>query len=68
MLRAGKAQPSAAPVWPRTASLGASAASRSSTYDSEEDCEDRVPVPDFKASIGDAIQQALEAYSPAPGG
>jgi len=34
--------------------------------DSEEDSEDRVPVPDYKSSIGDAIQHAIEQYDKTP--
>ncbi len=71
MLRAGKAKPQPE-AWPKVIKPSATAPgalvsltkSRTSGADSEgSDCEDRVPVPVFQSSFGDAIEQALNKYN-----
>lgn len=71
MLRKGKAKP--ADAWPRSKS-DANATSPDSIKspggggsDEDSDCEDRVPVPTFQNSFGDAIQAALDNYQKSPG-
>ena len=59
MLRAGKAQPQTA--WgPKASLLSTTAPSKPRSADSDSDPEDRVPVPTFQHSFGDAIQAALD--------
>ena len=58
MLRAGKARPQE-PV------SGVGGATRGDSDAS--DSEDRVPVPVFQNSFGDAIQKALDSYATHPG-
>jgi len=63
MLREGKTQSS--PAWPRPVSRPSGLPSHltaSRASDSEGDSEDRVPVPDYKSSIGDAFQVAMDNY------
>lgn len=63
MLRAGKAKPQEMMVKP-TAAASSHCESKSAPKgsDSETDDEDRIPVPVYQASFGDAIQQALDKY------
>ena len=58
MLRAGKARPQDS-VQPPGNPVGGAAKDGSDG----SDCEDRVPVPVFQSSFGDAIQKALDSYS-----
>ena len=55
MLRAGKARPQ------DSAPLPVGGVTKDGSDGS--DCEDRVPVPVFQNSFGDAIQKALDSYS-----
>lgn len=59
MLRAGKAQ--AQPAWGNKTALAAADSSKIRNPDSDSDSEDRVPVPTFQQSFGDAIQAALDS-------
>ena len=63
MLRAGKAKPQE--MMGKAAAAAASPCESKSApkgSDSETDDEDRIPVPVYQASFGDAIQQALDKY------
>ena len=63
MLRAGKAK---AEVWPKVSpnvtSVSANGPAAKSPGSDESDNEDRVPVPTYQDSFGNAIQQALDNY------
>ena len=73
MLRAGKAaKPSPQSSWP---TLGGSAGggawgspSGAPVGSDESENEDRVPVPQFRQSFGDAIKAALDKHDSQPGG
>ena len=58
MLRAGKAQTSN--VWGSKPPPSVKAADKQVVVDSESDSEDRIPIPTYQQSFGDAIQAALE--------
>jgi len=63
MLRAGKAKPEAWPkVSPGTSALGGGPAAKVAAGSDESDNEDRVPVPTYQSSFGEAIQQMLDKY------
>ena len=64
MLKAGKSKPVA---WPKASGpepvTGNTGSRTKHGSDSEaSDSEDRVPVPTYQDSFGDAIQQALQSY------
>ncbi len=65
MLRSGKAKPIEA--WHKVSATAGPPANpaitRTRAADSEDsDSEDRVPIPVFQSSFGDAIQAALDSY------
>ncbi|XP_013402589.1 RING finger protein 10 [Lingula anatina] len=61
MLKAGKAKPSPVAAWPvQTSSTPSRPPGHSPGSDENSDSEDRVPVPVFQTSFGDAIQAALD--------
>ena len=60
MLRAGKAQAQSAWGAKSAAASTSTDSSKPRNPDSESDNEDRVPVPTYQQSFGDAIQAALD--------
>ena len=62
MLRAGRAKPPAE-AWPKTTKNTDIVQVSKGDASDDSDCEDKVPVPVFQSSFGDAIEQALSKFN-----
>ena len=63
MLREGKSK-GMPEAWPKTSPYpeGKSRRPHRRLSDSDSDCEDRIPVPVYQDSFGNAIQEALDSF------